>query len=407
MKHSMYCFGTDLLDEGVEQVLDNIQGRFGMDGITLAARYHAVSDIYPHNPRRKVAAVAPASYYRGSAHRRPAGPAPSLAPVPSRPAGDRDVLGELCDAAAGRGIEVSAWAVMLHDDTAGSDHPWAQLNCWGERAAGLLCPANPEVARYALSIVEDLASYPIDAVRAESLRFHHASHGGHHERVLEHYGPLTLWLLGLCFCEHCLRVASGSGIDGTSVRERVRDRVEASFLHDSAEPPLSLAAIGSELGDDVAAYVRGRARVITSLVRQAVAVAASAGTAVSFIDDLPAGASPGVGTAFPLAAERGFEVGIDAGGIARTGATLEVTAYHADPDRFDREASAYHAAIGPGGHLAAVLRAGHPDNKTVEELVAKAQMAAAAGCREINFYGYGLYRLETLDRARAVAEALR
>ena len=44
-------------DEGVDAVLDNIQERGGLGGITPAFSYHAARDIFPHNPRRKVQAA--------------------------------------------------------------------------------------------------------------------------------------------------------------------------------------------------------------------------------------------------------------------------------------------------------------------------------------------------------------
>src|ERR1051326_8063090 len=51
---SAFAFATDLVDEGVGAVLDNIGGRAGLSGITMAAAYHHGRDIFPHNPRRKV-----------------------------------------------------------------------------------------------------------------------------------------------------------------------------------------------------------------------------------------------------------------------------------------------------------------------------------------------------------------
>ena len=54
MNASTFLFATDLHDEGFPQVLDNVQGRGGMQGVTLACAYHHARDIFPHNPVRKV-----------------------------------------------------------------------------------------------------------------------------------------------------------------------------------------------------------------------------------------------------------------------------------------------------------------------------------------------------------------
>ena len=41
MRSSLLAFATDLLDEGLETVAENVQHRAGADGVTLAAAYHA------------------------------------------------------------------------------------------------------------------------------------------------------------------------------------------------------------------------------------------------------------------------------------------------------------------------------------------------------------------------------
>src|SRR5215211_5849814 len=54
METSLLAFATDLRDEGVGTVLDNVQDRAGVDGLTMAVAYHDARDIFPHNPVRKV-----------------------------------------------------------------------------------------------------------------------------------------------------------------------------------------------------------------------------------------------------------------------------------------------------------------------------------------------------------------
>src|SRR5438876_8735811 len=54
METSIFCFATDLADEGIETVLDNVQHRGGLGGVTFAAAYHEGRDLFPHNPVHKV-----------------------------------------------------------------------------------------------------------------------------------------------------------------------------------------------------------------------------------------------------------------------------------------------------------------------------------------------------------------
>src|SRR5258708_17241607 len=51
---SFFAFATDLRDEGIETVLENVAGRAGAGGVTMAAAYHHGRDIFPHNPVGKV-----------------------------------------------------------------------------------------------------------------------------------------------------------------------------------------------------------------------------------------------------------------------------------------------------------------------------------------------------------------
>jgi hypothetical protein len=45
-----------------------------------------------------------------------------------------------------------------------------------------------------------------------------------------------------------------------------------------------------------------------------------------------------------------------------------------------------------------VLRPGPSDCNNVEDLRSKLAVAATAGTAEVNFYNYGLYRADALDR---------
>src|SRR5918995_665560 len=54
METSMLAFASDLHDEGVGTVLDNVQNRAGVNGLTMAVAYHDARDVFPHNPVRKV-----------------------------------------------------------------------------------------------------------------------------------------------------------------------------------------------------------------------------------------------------------------------------------------------------------------------------------------------------------------
>jgi hypothetical protein len=43
---SVFAFATDLRDEGMETVLENVAGRAGAGGVTMAAAYHHGRDFF-------------------------------------------------------------------------------------------------------------------------------------------------------------------------------------------------------------------------------------------------------------------------------------------------------------------------------------------------------------------------
>ena len=112
MDSSVYCLPADLLGEGADRVVGTVRDRAGVPGVTVAACYHASRDIYPHNPAYRVASLAPARSTPWTRRRTRA----RCAPPSARPRPAWDILAETCRAAAPLGVQVSAWAVLLHRD---------------------------------------------------------------------------------------------------------------------------------------------------------------------------------------------------------------------------------------------------------------------------------------------------
>mgnify|MGYP005863561923 CR=1 FL=1 len=52
---NLWCYPWDLVDEGIDRVLDRLQGEAGVTGVSVATHYHAVDQLRPHGsvaPRR-------------------------------------------------------------------------------------------------------------------------------------------------------------------------------------------------------------------------------------------------------------------------------------------------------------------------------------------------------------------
>jgi hypothetical protein len=384
MDTSVFCFATDLADEGVEAVLDNVQHRGGLGGVTVAAAYHEGRDVFPHSPVRKV------RFLEGGAVFFEPGPAlraVRLRPPVSQAAG---VMSELLRAADRRGVAVRAWTVFLHNGALAAEHPeCAPENAFGDRYVTELCPANPEARAYARALAADIGRLGVAGICSEALHYLGLEHGYAHERYFVPLGPRTRYLLGLCFCEHCLAAARAGGVDGGAVRRSAQDEVERVFAGGAEEPAEELDRA------EFAEYASVRERVVTSLVEEVVEAAGD--TPFEFID--LSGAVKGYATGRPTGAPApaiAWQFGIDVAGVARAGDGVQVIGYAADPDRIRGDLDAYGDSA-----VSVIFRPTPPDCESAEDVRAKVELARERGLRRTDFYHYGFMRLDALDWIRS------
>jgi hypothetical protein len=399
METSMFAFATDLHDEGLHAVLDNVQHRAGVNGLTMAVAYHDARDLFPHNPVRKV------RYLEGGAVFFPPDRALyedlRLQPHVSELARAGDPLGDLCAAAGDRGLQANAWAVFLHNDRLGFARPeCATRNAFGDPYLTDLCPSNPDVRAYACALVSDIARYEVSTIFAESLHFHGLGHGYHHERYFEELGTVGTYLLGLCFCAHCLEAANHAGVDAESVHHTVRDELRRRL---SAEPDeerlgeLTRDALDPFGGEQLLGYLEARTQSVTSLADE-VSVAAGEKSVV-FLD--LSGAEKGFATGYPegeAAPAIGWQTGVDVAALSEACGVVEATGYAADPERLSFDLDAYRALIPDVSRVGLLLRPMPPDCRAVENLAAKVALARGLGLGRVDFYHYGFCRLQALDR---------
>jgi hypothetical protein len=399
----VFAFASDLRDEGMEAVLDNVAGRAGVGGVTMAAAYHHGRDIFPHNPVRKVHFLeGGAVFFR---------PDPAryrglrLQPLPSRLVEDSDVLADLCSQASARSLSTRAWTVFLHNYSLGEAHPdCACRNAFGDAHLTDLCPANPHVRAYVRALGADLASRGVAAIAAESLHYHGLVHGFHHERYFIELGPLGRYLLGLCFCESCLAAARRRGVDAETVRDEARRELERRFAAEPEpeEAELVKERVGAFAGGELAAYLEARTQTVATLVEEAAEAASGEGARFAFID--LSGAVKGYATGRPEggpAAEIAWQFGIDVERVAAACGQLEVIGYAADPERLRLDLAAYRSIIGSERRLSVILRPMPPDCDSAENLGRKLALAGELGAVEAGFYHYGFMRLESLDLIRS------
>jgi hypothetical protein len=206
---SAYVFAGDLLDEGVSVVLERLADA-GLDGVSMAAAYHHARDVVPHNPRRKLVYLeGGVAYFHADAERYA-----RIRPRRSALTEVQDPLATLVQVARERGLQTSAWLVVLHNTRLAMAYPdCAPRTAFGDPLLNSLCPANPDARAYAVALASDVARYGLEAIKLEAVHYPSFDHGGHHERSFVPLSPNARFLFGLCFCTHCVATAQAAGVD--------------------------------------------------------------------------------------------------------------------------------------------------------------------------------------------------
>ena len=354
---SLLCFATDLADEGIDVVLSNAQDRAGCNGLTIAFTYHASRDVFPHNPAGKVRYMEGGTWYFQ----------PDVARYgkirPHRVAHE-SVTARTIEAARMRGMAVRAWTIFLHADGFGAKHQDCVVrNAFGDAYATDLCPANPDVRAYVRALCADIASQGVEAIVAESLHYSTFDHGSHHERMWMPLDEQTKELLGLCFCEHCLKAA---GPEGRTVHARVREALKRAL---NREPPS---------GDlDLDAYRTARAATVTSLVSEA---REACGDAQLWM----------TGTSAP-------SLGLDLPRVAGVSSGISICAYAQAVADTNDQIQSCRDQLPESTPIGVILRPMHPDCTKAENLRAKVANALHMRTNRVDFYHYGFMPLEALD----------
>jgi hypothetical protein len=396
-----YLFAHDVLDEMPSVVVDRLQ-QAGLMGAAMAAAYHHSRDVFPHNPRRSVVYLEGGTVYFRPDFSRYEAP---LVPRIARIAQDSDPLALLGEAGQVRGLNTSAWLVVLHNTRLAFEAPeLAPLTALGDRLLNTLCPAQPKVRGYAVALAGDVARYGLESIKLEALSYMPFDHGYHHERSFVRLSPNVRFLLGLCFCAACEAHASSRGIDIHRVRTWVSDRIRRVFEsahYETFETDVNEGELREACDGDLGRFLDARLAVVTSLadaVTRAVHEVAAA-TRVVFLD--LSGGTLGYATGRPTteasAESIAWRDGIDLPAVGYACGGVGVLGYFAEPDRLEREVRAYQRRLQEAVNLEVLLRPMPPDSATADDLQRKVDVLRRAGVRGIGFYHYGMMRLEALD----------
>lgn len=372
---SVWAYPWDLHDLGVEPAAAAL-ARQGANTISLATSYHAGRFLQPGNPRRRVWFPQDGTVYYAVDEARWEGA--EIRPLEAEiVASEGDYLARLTARRDAGGAKVSCWTVCLHNTRLGMAHPdHVMRTAHGDPHYYALCPSSPAARAYVTGVVAEVSHrYRPDRIELESPDFMGFDHGFHHEK--DGLGLLQedMFLLGLCFCPHCMAGAGQAGVPARAARDTVRGLLEAAF---SRELPEAQVPGFPEQGIDAFAdwpallhYLRWRSAPVTSLIAD-IRAAAHEDTRILLID-----------------AADSWRGGVDLASASAACDGVLYCQYFTPADAVGAELERVRGVIGPDKTLIAGFQLFHPEVADSADLAARVA-AAAPFADGYNFYNLGL-----------------
>lgn len=254
----------DLHDEGIDKVLDLLQGQAGATGVTVPLLTGHTSEFRPHD------GVTPRQWHSdGGLQFQPDAGHYKATRVP--PAIDawlkkKNPLEKLAAQCDKHGLTLRA-AVNAGDLPAIIDAfpAAATKTVFDDPGTRTCCPCNPDVRAFLSAVVNDLtANYPVETVIIERLGFPGLRRCRHpHQRGFD-FGNVAHWLRTRCFCESCRQGAAEDGIEVDAAARSVSVTLNDAFTH-ARRITLPLEDFLSE-DPIVTDYIRWQQEQITLLV---------------------------------------------------------------------------------------------------------------------------------------------
>lgn len=230
----MECHLWDLVDEGIEEVLDRLKGEAGVTGVCVPAVVAPVHRLRPHDVSPRTFITAGGIQFQPQSELYAA---TRVRPVVAAWLRKSNPLAAVAEACRKRGLGLRASVTCARSPATVERHAFAGVkDAFGDLRQDWLCPVNPDVREYLRTLLEDLSrNYPLEAVELLGLGFPPARIGPDGPAVGCDVGALGDWLLNLCFCESCRQTATRDGLDAQACIRSARAALERILTRD--EPP--------------------------------------------------------------------------------------------------------------------------------------------------------------------------
>jgi len=381
VKSNAFTLPYTFFRESAARVISDLKSN-GLSGINLALNYHASRDFLLRQGPQLEYLSDGFHYYRVDKSNYESG---SVTPSDFDQLPSNQLLENVLSEAQKQDFEVNAWAVYMHNSAIGMTHPETTVtNVFGNKFLSELCPVNKAVRGYAVGMTKDLASRGVKTIMAESLHFHGARHGEHHERFFMELSPVTEFLYSLCFCKDCKGNFAGNA---EVLADKVKSKLQIVF--DDKDPwlgkVLSKDLLAEIVGSEILDYLTTRESAVAELYQKAVSVAHDSGVKFKYEDQ-----SPLLDTNSAKTLDRSWEIGIDNQKISKIVDTYEPLVYRTTSEGVAALADSYLKDVSTP--VSAILRPTFPDCTEEQNLIAKVTALRELGINEIDFYLLDTFR---------------
>jgi hypothetical protein len=260
------AYPWDLIDEGVDAVLDRLHGEVGVTGLALWAGTGPVMQlrtlaVEPRVFRTRGGLFFPPSKTHYEATR--------CKPVLSTWVKGRNPLSRISQGCTRRGLDLRLIVSAAGAGGLAKRHPeMACKNLFGGESQRSVCLSNPDVQAYLCSLAADLSSN----YDPRGLAFTEFALGGSEPwtTCLKPGGPLgdtERSLLSICFCESCHQKASIAGVD-VAAASRSAAAVVQKGLDVGSPTDIGVDALLAE-SVSLGAYLQWQGDELSALLRRA------------------------------------------------------------------------------------------------------------------------------------------
>lgn len=389
IKSNAFTFPYTFFREPAKKVIPELKS-YGLSGINLALNYHGSRDLLlRQGPQLEY--LSDGFHYYKSDYSKYEDYAFKPALADQLP--NNELIDSVIKVAGENNFEVNAWAVYMHNSAIAIANPDAAVtNALGNKFLSELCPINPAVAGYAIGLTKDLVSRGVSGITAESLHFHGARHGEHHERFFIELSPASEFLFSLCFCLYCVKSFQESGADIQPLLSNIKNALTKVF--EKADPwlgkELTKELIAEIVGPEILTFLTWRESRVASVYNEISKVTKAAGVIFKYVDQAPL-----LDMNSAKAVENSWQIGIDTKQINQIIDGFEPLIYRQDVNSVTDLAKNYLTATTAG--ITAILRPTYPDSTSQENLVNKVSALVNLGVSDIDFYLLDTMRTSDLE----------